>query len=250
MKRFFTAILALLFFLCALTSLAEDETGFDGSDFHFDDEGEEMDFDDEEPVKDLMPEENQNAKERMNALSGYHTDAPTEGDFTYDLLEDGSGCQTLLYSGYDDDVTVPDTLGGVPVVAIGSMTFNNCTDLESVVLPDTIQLIDNMAFFKCSSLKHITLPEGVVMLGRSCFGGCVSLESVELPESLEIVDEFVFLRCEKLKELSFGKNLKEVGPNAFYSCANLEKITLPRGTEIDETAFTLCPEDITITYID
>ena len=251
MKRLLALLTALLLLLCALTSMAEDEMEFDdGDDFWIEDDGgEEIEIEDE-PVPDMTPAERQQAKDRMSALSGYHTDAPTEGCFTYDILEDGSGAQTLLYSGYDEDVTVPDTLGGLPVVAIGSMTFNNCTDLETVVLPDTVQLIDNMAFFKCSSLKTITLPEGVVMLGRSCFGGCISLESIDLPESLEIVDEFVFLQCEKLQELCFGSNLKEVGPNAFYSCASLEKVTLPKDTEIDETAFTLCPEDMEISYID
>ena len=264
MKRMSALLFALLFLLAMLSSAAVGEMEFDDDDFggadsvvSFDDEdddsGSDVFFDDEEdgePVKTMSEDETNAVKDKMSALSGYHMDCPEENGFIYDFLEDGSGVQTMRYTGFEEDITVPDMLGGKPVVAIGSGTFSNQMDIESVVLPDTVELIDNMAFFKCESLKTVNLPEGLVMIGRSCFGGCISLENLEIPESLQIVDEFVFLKCTAMTEISFSENLKEIGPNAFCMCENLKKVTMPKDTAVDDTAFTQCPEDMEIDYLD
>ena len=254
MKRITALFIALLIFLPGITSIAEDEfeefDDFDNygsiiSDTEFDDE---IEFD--EDFSDVSEEEFQDRKNSLDSLSGYHeSDVFDAGDFKYKQLEDGESCQIVRYIGIDEDVSVPDQLKGLTVKAL-YMTFSDNSLLETVELPETIEKIDNMAFWKCVGLKHLEIPEGVTEIGRCSFGGCTSLESIVLPESLENVDEMVFLMCVELKELTFGKNLKSIGSQAFTGCTALEKVVVPKGTEIAEDAFIQCPLLEEIEYYD
>ena len=234
MKRITAFFLAFLFLLFGTTSFAEDD---------------EMFFDDDEELEDMTEEEFSDAKSSMNALSGYDLDIPEEGDYKYQPMEDGENCQILRYTGYDEDVEVPGELRGLTVKAL-YQTFSDSNIVETVLLPDTIEIIDNMAFWKCINLKHVEIPEGVTTLGRCSFGGCSTLESIEFPETLETVGDMVFIGCTGLTELKFGKNLKSIGSQAFTACVKLEKISVPRGTEIAEDAFEQCPGLSDIEYYD
>jgi hypothetical protein len=59
-------------------------------------------------------------------------------------------------------------------------TFNGCVNLESVVLPPSIERIYYYAFRNCSKLTKITLPEYVSLIGINCFQGCTSLKEVTI----------------------------------------------------------------------
>ena len=249
MKRFFAVLLALLVLFVAVTSWAEDfDDDFDDSFDEFGEEWEdwEEEWDDweEDDFEDPDDEDIQSQKAKIDEASGYKDiDYKKDGGFRFFVSEDGQSAITDRYEGYDLEVTVPDTLGGLPVTAIGPNTFQDCK-LEKVILPDTIEIIDRQAFFKCEGLKTIVLPEGVQSIGYCAFAGCISLESIEIPESLETVDEFCFLNCLALTEIRFSANLKSIGPNAFNLCMALTHVVLPKDAEIDDTAFTNCPENM------
>ena len=240
LKRFAALFTAVLFFLFALTSLAEDFEEFD-------------DFGDDEEFEDLgeyTEEEVNIVKGSMDALSGYHDQTILEdGDFRYEPLTDGKACQITRYTGYDEDVSVPEKLQNLEVTAL-YQTFSDCSLVESIVLPATIRLIDNMTFWKCTSLEHVEMQEGLTRIGRCSFGGCIALKDIEFPESLETVEDMVFISCVELKELNFGKNLKSIGSQAFTGCINLEKVKVPRGAVIAEDAFEQCPKLSEIEYYD
>ena len=234
MKRITAFFLALFLLLSGIFSLAEDEMFFD---------------DDEAELEDMTTEEVSNARNSLNALAGYNLDIPEDGDYKFQPLEDGKNCQILRYTGYDEDVKVPEQLKGLTVKTL-YQTFSDSNILETVVLPDTLEIIDNMAFWKCINLKSVEIPEGVTTLGRCSFGGCSTLEKIEFPETLETVDDMVFIGCSGLTELKFGKNLKTIGSQAFTACVKLQKVSVPRGTVIAEDAFDQCPGLSDIEYYD
>ena len=286
MKRFFAALAAFVLLLCVLSSAAE-EGGYDGQDDaedldspgaavpegafaygsygggedegepepdeYYDDEAELDDYYDSEPVLDMTEQETESAKETLNQYAGYHDDGWKSDEalhMTYVGLPDGVSCKTLLYSGYDADLVIPEKIGGLTVRVIGNSTFSGRENLKSVVLPDTVELIEERAFFGCVNLRSITMQEGVLMLERASFGACTALEEILIPQSVEYVGEFAFLKCPLLSELTFGENLREIGPNAFYLCESLKKVTIPRKTELDEASWEGVPEDMEIAYLD
>ena len=65
-----------------------------------------------------------------------------------------------------------------------------------------------MAFFECSSLKTIAIPEGVTKIEENAFEGCSSLVTVVLPASLERIEDSGFAYCSSLKTV-FYKGTEE-----------------------------------------
>ena len=94
-------------------------------------------------------------------------------DFEYEI--DDSEVTITGYTGNGGDVTVLDTIDGLPVTTIGSCAFNECTGLTSITLPDSITTIEWSAFEGCTSLTSITLPNSVTTIGFSAFEGCTGL---------------------------------------------------------------------------
>lgn len=90
------------------------------------------------------------------------------------------------------------------MVYIGYRAFNRCTNLEHVFFTRAtgtaaLDTISEEAFANCMNLKEVTIPEGVVYIGRSAFENCVSLNGLILPVSLRCIDYEAFDRCLSLK---------------------------------------------------
>lgn len=72
------------------------------------------------------------------------------------------------------EVTVPDTLGGCPVTAIGAHAFDSCTQMTGIVLPETVRTIGASAFRACTGLEYIYLPAALESIADGAFTGCGS----------------------------------------------------------------------------
>ena len=93
------------------------------------------------------------------------------------------------YSGDDEALILPLTLGGHPVTAISSQAFARAMQLKRVTVPGTIAQIPIAAFAGCLSLQEVTLEEGVTDIGRHAFGFCMLLRDVHLPKSVRRIDD-------------------------------------------------------------
>ncbi len=122
------------------------------------------------------------------------------------------------------EVVVPVELGGQPVVSLGKSAFQTCRNMTSIVLPETITVVDKNAFHDCVSLSRITIPAKVTRIGAYAFEDCDSLTSMTFPEGVETLDHDVFLWCDGLVSVTLPSTLKSVGFNVFYGCDNLKSI--------------------------
>ena len=146
-------------------------------------------------------------------------------------------------------VTVPPKYNGLPVTYLADRAFYQCTKLSNVILPDTIKSIGENAFGHCSSLKNIVLPEGMEKLDRYVFAN-TGLESIELPDNISVLPYQCFYNCKSLKSVKLPSKLIEIGDWSFSGCTSLTNITLPNSIqEIDSEAFYNCDslESLTIT---
>ncbi len=103
---------------------------------------------------------------------------------------------------------------------------------------DSVTEIGEDAFYYCTALKSMTIPEGITMLTGATFGNCTSLESVVLPESLEAIGSGCFYYCLQLKNITIPAAVKTINENAFFNCPSLTRVTIPETvTQIGEYAF-------------
>ena len=159
-------------------------------------------------------------------------------DLEYSVNSDGA--VITAYNGSLSEVILPDTLGGHPVVEIGSWAFfDNCSAVK-VILPDSVKTLGYGAFSTCYALREIDLGDGLEVIGNSAFSDCPELESITLPESLTELGNATFYACAKLKEISIPSKVKVINNATFSDCYALEKVSLGGVSEISGFAFFDC----------
>lgn len=121
------------------------------------------------------------------------------GDYTYSE-KDGEAYITACVS-VEPTIEVPAEINGLPVTRIYSGAFFQ-SQASSIILPDSVKEIDQIAFYMCTNLKSIKLPASLETIGDQAFSDCSALESVELPALCTSVGEEVFLGCTALKEFT------------------------------------------------
>ena len=104
------------------------------------------------------------------------------------------------------------------ITKIRDYAFYNCTELESVTIPNSVTKIGVYAFYNCSSLESITIPESVTSIGSNAFYGCRSLTSITIPDSVTSIGDKVFRNCTSITSVTIPNSITEIGESAFYGC--------------------------------
>ncbi len=126
-------------------------------------------------------------------------------------------------------------------ITIGYKAFAGFEYLETIVLPDTITVIEDGAFSKCTRLTTIVIPAGVTVIGADTFSRCSSLTTLTLPEGITSIGDNAFYGCTNLESLNIPEGVISFGKNAFNKCINLESLNIPAGvTSIGDGAFSGC----------
>jgi len=84
---------------------------------------------------------------------------------------------------------------------IGHCAFYKCYGLEKVILPDSVEEIEDRAFHKCEGMTEINFPEGLHTIGKDAFLACRGLEEVTLPSTIRVLGEYVFYNADNIKTL-------------------------------------------------
>ena len=116
--------------------------------------------------------------------------------------------------------------------------FWGCSSLTSVTIPNSVTRIGSSAFSDCSSLKSVTIPNSVTSIGECAFSGCKSLTSVTIPNSVTSIGYAAFDGCESLTFVTILNGVTSIGDRAFYGCESLTSVTIPNSvTSIGRGAF-------------
>ena len=134
------------------------------------------------------------------------------------------------------------------VTSIGANAFYGCSSLTSVTLPESMTKIESSAFRNCSALTGITIPDGVTRIGSSAFDSCSALTGVTIPDSVTRIEEAAFNGCSALKDVTLGAGLTRIGQNAFSGCSSLTDVMIPNSvTSIGEGIFYNCRALMSVT---
>ena len=135
------------------------------------------------------------------------------GDLYYDIKEDGT----------------------VEVTYQKRLSSDNYWYLTSVVIPESVTYdgktyrvtsIGYAAFYDCSRLTAITIPNSVTSIGGYAFSGCSGLTSVTIPDSVTSIGNNAFSGCSNLEMVVFGSGLQNIGNYAFSGCQNIYEMTV------------------------
>ena len=106
------------------------------------------------------------------------------------------------------------------LVNIGNFAFQNCTGLTAVELPDTLISLSMGAFYGCA-LKSIILPQSVEIIDAGVFFGCSSLTAIVVPGSVKSIGYLAFYQCASLTSITLPSALTNMGSQVFVDCVSL-----------------------------
>ncbi|MEE0705840.1 MAG: leucine-rich repeat domain-containing protein [Adlercreutzia sp.] len=172
--------------------------------------------------------------------------------FTYGIVS--NGIEILQYDekpGTYTSITIPSSIDGKPVVAIGSSFMSGNESIEEVFLPDTLVSIGRSAFNSASRLKTLAIPASVTTIEDFAFTACASLQnfSCSADNATYAVEDGLLLTKDRTKVLAapsvsscvLPSTVETIEKYAFYYNKNLTSITIPASViSIEEGAFGNC----------
>lgn len=166
-------------------------------------------------------------------------------DLYYVVTSDSTVCVTFKddsYNSYSGDVVIPESVnydGKVYIVnAIDEKAFYNCSGLTSVIIPNTITTIGDYAFYGCSGLTSLTIGKSVASIGYDAFNGCNNLK--ELNWNAINCSSNGNMSTSNIESVTIGSEV-EVLPNYFVSGSKITAVEIPNSVKsIGRNAFSDC----------
>ena len=223
MSRFIAVfiILAMALTACGTTPVPDPEPGEEVINGSLNDHELSISAVTSEPETEFTPSEDSLSKEEEKE----------EEIFKYRI--DDETATITKYNGEESVVSIPSTIDGYPVTAIGSFAFYNSKVIESVTIPEGVTIIDNDAFGDCKLLKSIILPSTLEVIGDNAFSGCTLLVDIVLPDSLAEMGRGSFFGCTSLVDIVLPDSLTDVGSYAFLGCTSLKSINIPKAAKME-----------------
>ena len=188
--------------------------------------------------------------------------AETYGNFSYYVSSNEVTIRRYENIDATGSISIPSSIGGLPVTMIDGYAFQNCSKITGVSIPSTVWYMGGGMFQGCSSLKTVSIPASVKnFLSANDFWMCSSLTSISVASSnpnysssngvLYNKDKTVLLAYPAGKtstSFSVPSTVKTISSDAFNGCSYLTSITIPEGVEyIQSGAFSGCSGLTTIT---
>jgi RHS repeat-associated protein len=163
-------------------------------------------------------------------IAGEETEETYSSGLNFVSNDDGTCYLGGIGTCTDTTIVVPPTSpAGERVTKVGVNAFKSNTDIKSIVLPDTVEIVAHYAFRDCTFLKSVVLGDGVIELQDRAFSGCTALEEINFPDTLTTIGLYCFDTCQSLKTVELPDSVTSLKEGAFLRCASLESLTLSNG---------------------
>ena len=153
----------------------------------------------------------------------------------------GAGTKGIPWGSFDNctalrTVTLPEGL-----LSVGSIAFRSCPALEAVEFPESLTGIGERAFLDCRGLSEVRIPAGVEGIGDNAFAGCTGLTNAVVESAMAAIPLGMFDGCRSLAAVSLAEGATSIGAAAFRNCAALPEALIPGTvTNIGANAFAGC----------
>lgn len=106
---------------------------------------------------------------------------------------DAQGRMTSLYNQNWIDQLAKFQTDGKTVKVLAEELFNNCTEITSISIPESVTVIPKKLFSKCRLLETVNIPNGVTTIGEKAFYGCRMLTSIVFPSTVTKLENALFV---------------------------------------------------------
>ena len=206
-------------------------------------------------IPDTMPAENITRTAQWNAI--------------FRLSENGDTITGLTdYGANKTKLIIPEAIDGVKITNIDSGAFGSCNaaacnekdnlryigskdnpylflvkaskNLATYGIDSGCKYIGWRAFYQCSSLTSIAIPNSITSIGSGAFSGCRNLTSVTIPNSVTSIGASAFCDCSGLTSVTIPDGVTSIGAFAFSGCSGLTSVTIPDSVTSIGSAFSGC----------
>ena len=177
----------------------------------------------------------------LSAVTAFAADTSTEyettvGDYKYKYKVNADNTATITdFSVLDNShfyyIEIPEKLGDYTVTAIGNYAFYSCTYLRNVTIPQSVTSIGDHAFELCRCLTSVTINNAATSIGDSAFQRCEELETLKLGEHITTIGEDAFFNCNVLDNVTIPDSVTSIGDSAFGLCYQLKTLSLGKNIE-------------------
>ena len=182
-------------------------------------------------------------------------------DLTFTLNEDGKSYSvTECDKEARGDIVIPDVYNNSPVTDIGLNAFWLCSYITSITIPDSVKSISKDSFYSCASFTAINVDEnnayytsvdGVLfnknMTELIRYPAGKQQTSYSIFDGVTSIGDSAFYGCNSLVSIKIPDTVRNIGNNAFSACTSLTSITIPDSvTTIGSCAFSVCSSLISI----
>ena len=140
---------------------------------------------------------------------------------------------TFSESPWKNDNRIREATISYGITNIGTFAFYGCTSLVSVEIPDSVVTIGQDSFEGCVSLDSIVIPDSVTSIGISAFQGCTGLTSITIPGSVTGIGTRAFEGCTGLTSITIPDSVTSIGRMAFGDCINITSLII----DVDPNSF-------------
>jgi hypothetical protein len=167
------------------------------------------------------------------------------GDTIYYNITSTTTVEVTNNDFYRGNIVIPDNVTHeattYTVSAIGNDAFYDCSELTSVSIPNTVTTIGNYAFYYCNGLTAVNIPDTITTIGNWAFYHCSGLTSISFPNTITTIETYAFAYCSGLTALTVPHSVTFIGNSAFRDCSNLTSISLSNAlTTIEDEVFANC----------
>ena len=177
------------------------------------------------------------------------------------------GPSAFLYCSALEEVVFPKIEDPDGLIEVSSDAFEYCPSLKTVInedslkqfeiegdklvkytgiskhvtVPEGIHVIGRAAFANHAMLQSIDLPDSIIEIGEFAFSDCTAIETVKIPDKTEVINKHAFCRCSALRSVYIPEGVTQIGFGAFRDCSSLESVRIPDSVQIIENiAFSGC----------
>lgn len=172
----------------------------------------------------------------IDSYQGYKIGVICEGAFSkWPYLKSvtiGNGVRSIETSAFEKRTNLETITfsSGSSLEYIGYDAFYGCSKLTSISIPNTVTQIDGYAFYGCSKLETVSFPTNIKVIANGIFAGCKLLTSFNLYEGIEAIETTAF-NGTGLTEVKIPRSCKELGSSVFSDCSSLTTAYVPSSVE-------------------